>query len=575
MDPVTERQWRRRAETPDEGRVAELAARLGLERLTARLLLGRGLDGGHAETFLRARLADLPDPFRLPDMQRAVDRLAAAIAAGEPVAVHGDYDVDGISGTALLVAGLRLLGAEGVSWHIPLRLRDGYGLSAAALHDAAAARVAVVVTVDCGVSAHAEAVLAGQLGLDLIVTDHHQPPTELPPAFALVNPHCATGLDEFTDLAGVGVAFFLLIALRKQLRDHGRFAAGAEPDLRQLLDLVALGTIADLVPLRGVNRALCKAGLALLNSDHRPGIAALKQVAGVDSVTTGTVGFQLAPRLNAAGRLEDAGRGVDLLLEPEFASALPSAQHLDQCNRERRDLEEQTFRAAEAALAALPRQQRHGIVLAGEGWHPGVIGIVASRLVERYHRPTVLIALDGDTGKGSARSIRGFHLYQGLEACADCLDGFGGHAMAAGLTVAAARVDAFAEAFDRLARARLNDDDLIPSLYHDGSLLLEEVDLAVLQELASLAPFGIGNPEPVLLVEGARAMQVQTLKDQHLKFTVCQGGYGHPAIAFGMAERRSELQGAIDLLVSPQINSYRGRETVQLRVKDVRPALTD
>jgi single-stranded-DNA-specific exonuclease len=361
--------------------------------------------------------------------------------------------------------------------------------------------------------------------------------------------------------------------LRKRLRDAGWFADRAEPDLRQYLDLVAMGTIADLVPLQGINRTLTRYGLTLLDSDHRAGVRALKQVAGVKAINSGVVGFQLAPRLNAAGRMEDAGLGVELLLEQDMVRALNTARYLDQCNRERQILEKQTLQEAEAAVAGLSADHTHTIVLGGDGWHPGVIGIVASRLVERYCRPTVMIALAGDSGKGSARSIRGYHLYQGLQACADHLAAFGGHEMAAGMSLGKDQLAGFAAALEAHARAKLSADDLIAKLHFDGVLLLEEIDLDVLRQMEALAPFGMGNPEPLLVVESVRAMQVQTAGDNHLRFTVCQGAFSHPAIAFGMLERREEFQGEIDLLVTPQINSFRGRDTVQLRVRDVRPSV--
>lgn len=572
MEPVKLRHWRQRSEPPTAAAVTALSADLGLHPLTARLLLTRGIDPEQAEEFLAARLAGLPDPFRLTDMQPAVARLAEALERQEPIAVHGDYDVDGMTGTVLLIEGLRRLGAGEVAWHIPGRLGEGYGLSGPALREAAARGTRLVISVDCGISAHAEAEIARDCGLDLIVTDHHQPAESLPTALAVINPHRDPAAAEFADLAGVGVAFFLLIALRRRLRESGWFAARQEPDLRLLLDLVALGTVADLVPLRGVNRVLVRHGLRLLEAGHRPGIRALKQVAGVNRMTAGTVGYQLAPRLNAAGRLADAGQGVELLLETDLVCAMALARRLDQHNRDRRALEERTLESAEAAIVRREGDFTHSIVLADPAWHPGVIGIVASRLVERYHRPTVLIALDGEVGKGSARSIRGFHLFRGLQACSACLDGFGGHAMAAGLSLATANLDALAEGFERVARQELTAEDLQPRLLHDGSLLLEEVDLPGLQQLAGMGPFGMGHPEPQVVVEGVRAMHQQVLHDRHLKFTVCQGGYSHPAIAFGMAGRRDEFRGELDLLVCPQVNQYRGRETVQLRVKDVRPS---
>jgi len=572
LKAVTERLWLPRHDSADYSMASEYADRLGVSSLVARLLIGRQFSLESARQFLAMRLADLPDPFLLPDMDVAVNRLYAAIENGEKIAIHGDYDVDGISGTVLLTAVLKAFGAD-VEYHIPLRLRDGYGLSAEAIKAAAARGVTVVVSVDCGVSAHEEASLARQSGIDLIVTDHHQPPATLPQAVAVINPQRQDSGFPFRPLAGVGVAFFLLIALRKTLREAGWFKTHPEPDLRDYLDLVALGTIADLVPLQGINRTLARHGLRLIENAPRIGLRALKQVASVKNVSSGVVGFQLAPRLNAAGRMEDAVLGVELLLEEDMVRALNTARYLDQCNRARQELEKQTLREAESAVAGLSDQHTHTIVLGGEGWHPGVIGIVASRLVERYHRPTVLVALDGDGGKGSARSIRGYHLYQGLQACAGHLEAFGGHEMAAGLSLSRQELPAFASALEAHAREELGDDELLPKLRHDGTVLLEEIDPDALRQMESMAPFGMENPEPLMVVESVRAMRIQEIKGGHLRFTVCQGAFSHPAIAFGMQGRKEDFQGEIDLLVAPQINYYQGRETVQLRVKDVRKSV--
>ncbi len=571
MEPVVGRLWVPRNESPDYSLLSEFRQQLQIAHPVAQLLLTREYSLESACQFLTARLTDLPDPFLLPDMDIAVDRLQAALEKGEKIAVHGDYDVDGISGTALLFAGLSDLGGRELEYHIPLRLRDGYGLSAQALTEAAGRGTRVVVSVDCGVSAHAEAILAKEHGIDLIITDHHQPPATLPEALAVINPQRQDSHFPFQSLAGVGVAFFLLIALRKKLRDAGWFKDRPEPDLRHYLDLVALGTIADLVPLQGVNRVLTRHGLVLLEAGQRTGVRALKQVAGVKEVSCGVVGYQLAPRLNAAGRMQDAGLGVELLLAEDMVRALNTACYLDQCNQERRALEKQTLQEAEVAVSSLSEQHTHMIVLSSEGWHPGVIGIVASRLVDRYCRPTVLIALDGDSGKGSSRSIRGYHLYRGLQACADHLAAFGGHEMAAGLSLHKDQLAGFAAAMEADARSQLSAEDLVPKLFHDGVLLLEDIDLETVRQMEWLAPFGMGNPEPLHVVESVRAMQVQIVGGSHLRFTVCQGAFSHPAIAFGMSDRRREFQGEVDLLVTPQINRYLGREGVQLRVKDVRP----
>jgi single-stranded-DNA-specific exonuclease len=572
MEAVRLRHWLARQSELPQAAIERLAGELKLAQLTARVLALRGIASVEAgNAFMQSSLASLPDPFLLPGMSRSVQRLAVAIERGERIAVHGDYDVDGITGTALLVETLRRLGAE-VECHIPLRLKDGYGLSGDALRQAAAGGAQVALSVDCGVSAVAEAQLATELGLDLIITDHHQPPDALPSAFAIVNPHLPDNNFPFRDLAGVGVAFLLLVALRRILRERGFFSARPEPDLRCGLDLVALGTIADVVPLQGVNRILVKAGLKSMNNSDRPGLRALKEVAAVSEVNCGNVAFRLAPRLNAAGRLEDALLGVDLLLESSTERSLPMARLLDDFNRERQEIEQETLRQAVARLEAEEEAGRCSIVLADARWHPGVIGIVASRLVERYHRPAVLIALENGQGKGSARSISGFHLYQSLERCRRHLAGFGGHAFAAGLSIAENNVEVFAAAFEEVARTCLSEGDLQPRVLHDGEIQLEELTESAVRQLAELAPFGAGNPEPSFVARGARAQQVQTVGGKHLRFTLRQGGYSLPCIAFGMSERQQDLVGELDLLFTPVLNEWRGKVSVQLRLKDFRPA---
>lgn len=572
METITTRHWLARQSPLPPAAVERLAGELKLAPLTARVLTLRGIVSAETgSAFLQDTLSALPDPFLLPGMDRAVARLAAAIEAGERIAVHGDYDVDGITGTTLLLETLCQLGAD-VESHIPLRLKDGYGLSAEALQKAAAGGARLAVSVDCGVSALAEAQLAHDLGLDLIITDHHQPPASLPRAYAIVNPHLPESRFPFRELAGVGVAFLLLVGLRKFLRERGFFAGREEPDLRHSLDLVAMGTIADVVPLLGVNRILARAGLKIMNHSQRPGLRALKEVAAVTEVNCGNVAFRLAPRLNAAGRLEDALLGVDLLLENSYERALAMARRLDDFNRERQAIEQETLRQAVARLETNAGVGEYSIVLADPRWHPGVIGIVASRLVERYHRPTVLIALEAGQGKGSARSIAGFHLYRSLERCREHLAGFGGHAFAAGLSISEAAVADFAVDFEAVAQASLNAEDLLPRLLHDGEMLLEELTETAVRQLAELAPFGAGNPEPSFVARGVRTQQLQTVGGKHLRFTLRQGGYTLPCIAFDMAERQSEFSGDLDLLVTPQLNEWRGRGSVQLRLKDFRPA---
>lgn len=572
MEPVISRRWMERGEEPGSGVLQQFCTHLNISTAAARVLYYRGITSlEDGRLFLQSRLQDLPDPFLLSGMSKAVDRLRAAILNREKIAVHGDYDVDGISGTALLTEVLRQFGAE-VEFHIPLRLTEGYGLSAGALRKASEGGARVALSVDCGVSAIEEARLAVELGLDLIITDHHQPPSVLPAAFAIINPHLENDPFPFKGLSGVGVAFFLLVALRKVLREKGHFARLPEPDIRKSLDLVALGTIADIVPLNGVNRTLVKTGLTLLDRGSRVGVAALRQVSGVEKISCGTVGFQLAPRLNAAGRLEDAALGVDLLLEISSECAHENAALLDGFNRERQAIEQQTLLQAVERIEKEKSNSERTLVLADERWHPGVIGIVASRLVERYHRPAVLIALENGMGKGSARSIRGFHLYEALSRCSEHLCGYGGHAYAAGVKIDAAAVEPFAAALEQVAGEVLRDEDLIPVMVHDGEMLLSEITMGVIAELSALAPFGAGNPEPCFLATGIRVQQAQIVGEKHLKFTARQDGYSLACIAFKMADKREDLSGEIDVLFTPEINEWKGRSMIQLRVRDLRPA---
>lgn len=568
MKPVIHRTWQLRSALPAPDQLDDFAGAAGVSDIVARLLWLRGIDSAaEAHSFLSSKLADLPDPDLLPDMDKACRRLYSALMNGEKIAVHGDYDVDGITGCTLLVEVLRALGGQ-VEYHIPLRLVDGYGLSEDAIHAAHQAGCSVVISVDCGVSAFHEAEVARALGLDLIVTDHHQPPEELPCSYALINPHLDGNRFPWPNLSGVGVAFFLMLGLRRLLRGEGYFAARKEPDVRFVLDLVALGTIADIVPLGGVNRTLVKLGLQLLEKSSRPGITALKKVAQVKQVSSGVVGFRLAPRLNAAGRLEDAAMGVELLLNRDGAASAELAEILDQCNRERQAVEQQTLQDAVAMVENNLSDDRYSIVLAKENWHSGVIGIVASRLVERYHRPVVMIALEDGVGKGSARSINGFHLFKALTECRDFLDGFGGHSMAAGMTISADQIGSFAQSFEEVAQECLKVEQLQPILKHDGEISLGSLSLGVQELIDTLNPYGAGNPQPTFVSRNCQPFNCRVVGDKHLKFDVEQGDKQIGAIAFGMAERIAECRGSLDILFRPGINEWRGEQSIQLQVID-------
>lgn len=571
MKPVNQRRWKiRKTLNTSDARVDDLSRQLNIDPLTAQVLLLRDVDDAReGKDFLEAKLSSLPDPDLLPDMTIACRRLGQALKSGERISVHGDYDVDGITGCALLVETLRNLGAE-VTYHIPLRLKDGYGLSAEAVRASKAQGCQLLISVDCGISAHAEAELAAELGLELIITDHHQPPGNLPECLAVINPHLSTNRFPWKDLSGVGVAFLLLIALRRSLREDGFFKDRSEPDLRQGLDLVAMGTVADIVPLGGVNRILVRSGLKLLEKGQRPGGAALKHVADVTQVTSGAVGFRLAPRLNAAGRIEDASLGVELLLKENFQDALPLAQRLDDFNRERQQLEQQVLSDAITLLESdAQNDDQRTIVLASEHWHSGVIGIVASRLVERYHRPTVLISLtDGEPGKGSARSVPGLNLFQALTECGTFFLGFGGHSMAAGLSIAADRIADFHVAFEKTVKNMISEDDIYPQISHDGEIPLARLSKPVVKELETLNPFGMGNPQPVFVSRGCRVLEKRILADKHLKFVAQQTDKRLDCIAFGQAERFNELNGTVDLLYRPSLNNWRGNESIQLQIID-------
>jgi single-stranded-DNA-specific exonuclease len=571
MQPITERHWR--LNEADPAIVDRLAKEAGMPPILARIMAGRGTHApALAAAFLQPGLGDLADPFLLAGLASAVVRLLQARAAGELVCIYGDYDVDGITAVALLQTFFKAVGMA-ACFHIPLRLDEGYGLSKDGIDAAARQGARVIVTVDCGITALAEAAYCRELGIDLIITDHHTPGDTLPDACAVINPHQPGCASPFKQLAGVGVAFKLLVGLRARLREAGAFAAGGEPNLREYLDLVALGTVADLVPLTGENRVLVAHGLRELSAGRRVGIRALKQVAGVaDPVTCGAVGFRLAPRLNAAGRLDDAALGVELLLCGDPGRAAELAGMLDAGNRERQELEQAILRDALAMVEGDPAMAgRTSIVLASPDWHPGVIGIVASRLVDRFHRPTILIALQDGTGKGSGRSIPAFHLHDALKGCAEHLEKFGGHRQAAGLAVAESTLAAFVTRFDEVAAGLLEPADLTPVLTLDGELQPGEITAELAGQLTQLAPFGMGNPEPVLLVRGMSVAGVRELNGGHLRLTVSRDGCSFTAIGFSLAGRVAPGE-RLDLACTPQLNEWRGSTTLQLKIRDLRPA---
>lgn len=560
-----------------QDQAAQLAAALQLHPLPARILVHRGYptpEAAHA--FLADGLADLPDPFRMKGMRAAVERLTRALRTGEKITLYGDYDVDGVCSTSLMALFLRELGGN-PGTYIPHRLDEGYGLNLQAVERLAAEGTRVLVTLDCGITSVAEVARARDLGMDVVIVDHHTVLPTLPAAVAVLNPH-QPGCEYPTKvLCAAGVAFNLCMGLRKQLRDDGFFATRREPNLRALMDLVALATVADVVPLLGANRILVHHGLAQLTQAQRPGIRALKEVAGLEpsaAVNAGQVGFRLGPRINAAGRLQDASLGLQLLCAPTLEAARPLAKVLDQANAERQGIESQILGAALAQ--AEERRDARGLVLFAEGWHPGVIGIVASRVVERFHRPTVMVGVRGGVGKGSARSIEAFHLYDALAGCSEFLVKFGGHKHAAGLTVDPERLPAFREAFERIAFAKLTPEDLIPRCKVDAVVGLHELDERAVEALQRLGPFGQGNPEPVLALRSqvahARVLAHKSGGAGHLKLSL-PAAPALDAIGFGMAERASLLgEGPVDLAFQAGIDTFRGQRRLSLKLKALRTA---
>ena len=566
MQPITERSWRQREAAPE---AVESLTLSGVPALLSRLLANRGVrEPQAASAYLAPTLSTLHDPMLLSGMEAAVARLCQALERGERVCVHGDYDVDGVTSVALLITFFRAVGLDCFSY-IPKRLTEGYGLSGQGVGAAVQQGAKVLVTVDCGIGSCAEAVLCREAGIDLIITDHHTPPEILPDACAIVNPLQPGCLFPFKSLAGVGVAFHLVIALRAALRDRGHFQ-GAPPDVREYLDLVALGTVADVVPLLGANRVLVSYGLKQLSAAPRLGVQALKKVAGVSGeVGCGAVGFRLAPRINAAGRLEDAALGLELLLSSDPTRAETIAAALDEANAERQAIERSTLEEARAMLMDGACRGRKSIVLGSKLWHPGVVGIVASRIAELFHRPVILFALEDGTGRGSGRSIARFHLLDAIKSCAHHLLRYGGHSHAAGLSLAEEELERFALSFDEAAAGSLDADALIPTLSYDVELPPLQIDDSLPMELERMKPFGMGNPEPVFLLRGAQVAESRVLKGGHLKLRLSCGGRSFDAIGFGLAEKGID-SGRVDLLFTPGINEWNGKKLLQLVVKDLR-----
>lgn len=564
--------WVARA-VPREDATAALVSALSLPETVCRLLALRGYaDAGSAKSYLKPRLEELHDPFTLAGMGAAADRIERAIAKRERILVHGDYDVDGICAAAIYTRLLRRMGADVVPF-VPHRITDGYDLSEAGVRAAATAGASLILTGDCGIVAFDAIEAATSAGIDVVVTDHHTPGPALPKAVAVVNPNRSDCEYPEKGLCGAAVAYKVCAAIAP------RFGI-SEQDLWYYLDLVAVATIADLAPLTGENRTLTRYGLKVLKETRNAGLRALMQTAGLAEhsvLAAGQISHVLAPRINAVGRMDDAARGVALLMEDDDARALELAQGLEEENRVRQETDKATL---DQALAILERDfdpdKHRALVIAAAEWHPGVIGIVASRVVEVLHRPTVLIAMseDGTRGRGSARSIPGFHLYNALHSCAHHLERFGGHKHAAGLEIRAENIAAFREELQAYAYERLTPDDLVPELHYDLQLRIPEANAQLHRLLRHFGPYGLGNPSPIFIARNVAVGGIREIGDNHAKLDLVQDGCRLQAIGWRMMNRMRELEvmsgKQIDVAFQLQIDRYNGYEYLQAKLLDVR-----
>ncbi len=549
--------------------VDDLVASLSLPRVVCQLLVQRGYtDIDAAKRFLRPRLEQLGDPYQLLGMTAAVDRLVRAVRAGETVLVHGDYDVDGMCSTALLTRALRALGGNIVPF-IPHRLSDGYDLTDAGVQAALAAKARVVLTADCGTSALPAIAALTTLGIDVIVSDHHLPGGPLPTCAAILNPKQPGCPSPDKDFAAVGIAFKLALAITRAMGANENAVFG-------LLDLVALATVADLAPLRGENRVLVKYGLKLMGDTKNAGLRALIRASGLEGkpLTAGRIGYILAPRLNAVGRLGNAMRGVDLLLTDDPGEANEIARELEELNQRRQSLDRTTLDEAMRIVDGIDLDETYGLVIARQGWHAGVIGIVASRIVEQVSRPVVMVALEGDTGKGSGRSISAFDLHAGLSACRQHLIRFGGHRAAAGITIASHLVPALQDAFNAVARAQLTASDLVPEQRIDLEVRAEDVTDELEKLLQYFEPHGLGNPTPTLALRAARidAPPKRIGSTDGVRTAVSTDRGAIAAIGWRLGERAKLLDPTqlVDLAFRLDRDDYRGADRLQLNLVDVR-----
>lgn len=562
----------------DHGNVNALEKALGIKHLTASLLVSRGLSNpDDADEFLNPQLTSLIDPFKLKDMDKAIARIKDAILENQQVTIYGDYDADGVSATTILMRLFKEIGQK-VNYYIPNRLKGGYGLSTDTVSEIANDGTKLLITVDCGINSIEEVTLARDLGMDVIITDHHEVGNELPPAVAIINPKRPDCEYPFKELAGVGVAFKLAWALAKELSQGDKVSTKYREFLKNMLGIVALGTITDVVPLLEENRILAKWGLDAMTSAGNAGLHALIESCGLRDrkLTSHEVAFKMGPRLNAAGRLGDASLCVELLITESFEQALNIAAELEIKNKERQAMGNKTLEEARNFITSNNEfDSEMGVVLAKEGWHQGVIGIVASRLVEEFHRPTVLISVENGEGRGSGRSVPDFNIYTLLQECSHLLTSFGGHNCAAGLAIKEENIEEFQATFNKLAAQRISRKDLTNILNIDASTDLDQLTHAQMIELMKLEPFGHSNSEPIFEVKGIQIggrPKVIGSKGQHISFYAKQNNVSFRAVGFGHADKFNMLNGNdyYDIAFTPVLKSWRGNEKVELHFSDIK-----
>ncbi len=562
---MKEKRWLLAAEQEENAR--QLAGELHLGKLTARVLAARGFTSREeAAGFLTRSEVGIHDPFLLKDMDKAVAEIRSAIKQGVKIAVYGDYDVDGVTATCILVQQLKKMGAECL-YYIPDRQGEGYGLNVGAIQSLYDQGCRLLITVDSGITAQEEAAFAARLGLRLIITDHHECKETLPAAVAVVNPRRADSQYPFRELAGVGVAFKLICALEDQ-RDIGAL-------LREYADVVAIGTIADVMPLIGENRVIVSYGLEYLRNTQNAGLKALMQKLGLDvkPLTSNSVSFVMAPRINAAGRMGGAVCAARMFLTEDPQEAGDLAEHLCQLNHQRQEEENEIYEQILAHIQAQPELIRgKTLVLWGDDWHNGVIGIVSSRLADRYGLPCVLISMSGDSGKGSGRSIKGFNLYAAMEKNAAFLEKYGGHELAVGVTIRRENLEALRRGLEEYAQ-QMQTEEIVPCIGVDCQVAPEELTMKEVRDLGVMEPFGMGNPQPVFLMRDAIAEEITPIShDRHIRLHLRKNGRDFQTFVFGMGAKSCRfVEGdLLDLVFSAEMNRYRGAETVQLVAKDVR-----